>query len=162
MRTAMRDTRGSGALMTVLILPLLMFTLTGVLELGALRLAAWRASNAADLATLVAINDQDPAELARSGTLRPAADAADVARTYFALNLEGTASLLAAPVEAIAASAEVAVYTVSPVVDELTGARYERPTVRLLASVPVRTPGLAIMLLPSVTTINVRSASSAR
>src|SRR3977135_3299497 len=61
---------------------------------GALRVGGARVRAAADLATLVAVNDQDDAELARSGALRLAADAADVARDYFARELELSAPLL--------------------------------------------------------------------
>src|SRR6266545_4895440 len=48
---------------------------------------AYRAGAAADLATIVAVGDQDQTELAYSGRLRLTADAAEVARDYFARNL---------------------------------------------------------------------------
>ncbi len=117
---------------------------------------------AADLATLVAVNDQDQAELERTGTLRLAAGAADTARDYFARNIEATASALAASASEIAASADIASFPTAPAIDPRTGARYDRPTVRLIASVPVKTPGLAVLLMPAVTTITIRAASSPR
>ena len=57
--------------LTLVIAPLLFVALAGVLQLGALRVAVARVRAAADLAALVAVNDQDDAELAKSGSLRP-------------------------------------------------------------------------------------------
>lgn len=153
---------GTAAVTTLVMLPLLLIVLAGALELGALRAVAYRAGAAADLATIVAVGDQDQAELARTGTLRLAADAADTARDYFARNLSATAPALAASVNEIAASADVASFPTAPSIDPRTGVRYDRPTVRLIASVPVRTPGFAALFLPAVTTITIRSASSPR
>lgn len=157
-----REDGGTAVATTVVMLPLLLIVLTGVLELGVLRAVAYRAASAADLATIVAVNDQDQGELARTGILRLATDAADVAREYFARNLSWTAPALAQSPTEIAASADIASFPAAPSVDPRTGARYDRPTVRLIASVPVRTPGLAVLLMPSVTTITIRSASSPR
>jgi len=156
------DDGGTAAVSTLLMLPLLLIVLVGVLEMGALRAVAHRARAAADLATIVAVGDQDQAELARTGTLRLSDDAADTAREYFALNLSSTASALAVTAEAIAEAAEIASFPIAPMFDPRTGVRYDRPTVRLIASVPVRTPGFALLLLPAVTTLSVRSASSPR
>src|SRR4026209_2696826 len=50
-------------------LPLLLVVLVGVLEMGALRAIAHRAGAAADLATIVAVGDQDQLEAALSGAL---------------------------------------------------------------------------------------------
>jgi Flp pilus assembly protein TadG len=158
----MRDDGGTAAVTTLVMLPLLLIVLVGVLELGALRAVAYRATAAADLATIVAVGDQDQAELVRTGTLRLAPDAADVARDYFARNLSSSAPVLAASAEAIAALADVATFPTAPGFDPRTGAHYDRPTVRLIASVPVRTPGFAALLLPAVTTLTIRSASSPR
>jgi Flp pilus assembly protein TadG len=158
----MQDDGGTAAVTTLVMLPLLLIVLVGVLELGALRAIAYRATAAADLATIVAVGDQDQAELVRTGTLRLAPDAADTARDYFARNLSATASGLAASAEEIAALADVASFPTAPSFDPRTGARYDRPTVRLIASVPVRTPGFAALLLPAVTTLTIRSASSPR
>jgi hypothetical protein len=156
------DDGGSAALTTIVMLPLLLVALVGVLELGALRAVAYRAGAAADLATIVAVGDQDQIELARSGTLRLAVDAADVARDYFARNLTATAPALSASVAAIAASADIASFPTAPSVDPRTGARYDRPTVRLIALIPVKTPGFAALLMPAVTTVRIRSVSSPR
>lgn len=158
----MRDDGGTAAVTTLVMLPLLLIVLVGVLELGALRAVAYRATAAADLATIVAVGDQDQAELVRTGTLRLAPDAADIARDYFARNLSSSAPVLAASAEAIAALADVATFPTAPSFDPRTGAHYDRPTVRLIASVPVRTPGFAALLLPAVTTLTIRSASSPR
>jgi Flp pilus assembly protein TadG len=158
----MREDGGSAAVTTLVMLPLLLIVLVGVLELGALRAVAYRATAAADLATIVAVGDQDQAELVRTGTLRLSPDAADVARDYFARNLSSSAPALAASAEAIAASADVAAFATAPSSDPSTGARYDHPTVRLIAAVPVRTPGFAALLLPAVTTLTIRSASSPR
>ncbi len=156
------DDGGTAAVTTLVMLPLLLVVLVGVLELGALRAVAYRAAAAADLATIVAVNDQDQGELVRTGTLRLTADAAHTARDYFARNLSATAPALASDVTEIAAAADIASFPTGPSVDPRTGARYDRPTVRLIASVPVRTPGFAMLLMPGVTTIVIRSASSAR
>jgi Flp pilus assembly protein TadG len=153
---------GSAAVTTLVMLPLLLIVLVGALELGALRAIAYRTTAAADLATIVAVGDQDQAELARTGILRLAPDAADVARDYFARNLAATAPALAASPYEIAASAKVASFPAAPSIDPLTGARYDRPTVRLSAAVPVRTPAFALLLMPAVTTLTIRSASSPR
>jgi hypothetical protein len=143
-------------------LPLLLVVLIGVLELGALRAVAYRAGAAADLATIVAVGDQDQFELAQSGKLRLAADAADVARDYFARNLLASAPALDASANAIAASADIASFPTAPSFDPRTGARYDRPSLRLIASIPVRTPGFAALLMPAVTTVTIHSVSSPR
>ena len=156
------DDGGTAALTTIVMLPLLLVVLVGVLEMGALRAVAYRAGAAADLATIVAVGDQDQLELARSGRLQLAAGAADVARDYFARNLSATAPALGASASAIAASADIASFPIAPSLDPRTGARYDRPTVRLIASVPIRTPGFAALLMPAVTTVTVRSVSSPR
>ncbi|HEV8653907.1 MAG TPA: hypothetical protein VGR85_00140 [Candidatus Limnocylindria bacterium] len=157
-----QDEGGTAAVTTIVMLPLLLIVLAGVLELGAVRAVAYRAGAAADLATIVAVNDQDQTELARTGTLRLAADAADTARDYFARNLSATAPALAVSVTEIAASADIASFPSAPSLDQRTGVRYDRPTVRLIASVPVRTPGFAMLFMPTVTMITIRAASSAR
>jgi len=156
------DEGGTAAVTTLVMLPLLLSVLVGVLELGALRAVAYRAAAAADLATIVAVGDQDQSELARTGALRLPEDAADTARDYFARNLSGSAPALAVGADAIAASADVASFPTAPSLDPRTGARYDRPTLRLIAAVPVRTPGFALLLLPAVTTVTIRSASSPR
>jgi hypothetical protein len=156
-----RDERGSVALTVALLLPLLLTTVTGVLQLGALRVIAARAASAADLATLAATDDQDEADLVRSGSLHLAADAAAIARSYFALNLDQIAAHLAITPATAAAQADVAVFRTVPVTDPVTGWRYERPTVRIAASLPVRTIGFGV-LLPAITTVNVRAASAPR
>jgi hypothetical protein len=156
----MRDDGGTAAVTTLVMLPLLLVVFVAVLEIGALRAIAYRAASAADLATVVAVGDQDQAELVRTGSLRLAPDAAETAREYFARNLSATVPVLAASAEAIASSADIASFPTAPSFDARTGARYDRPTLRLIASVPVRTPGLAALLLPAITTVTVRSASS--
>ena len=157
-----RGEGGTAAVTTLVMLPLLLIVLVGVLEIAALRAIAYRATSAADMATIVAVGDQDQAELVRTGTLRLAPDAVETARDYFARNLAGAAPVLATSAEAIAASADIASFPTAPSDDPRTGARYDRPTIRLIASVPVRTPGLAALLLPAVTTLTIRSASSPR
>jgi hypothetical protein len=159
---ALRDDRASAAVTTVVLLPLLLTVLAGVLQLGALRVAAARVRAAADLATLVAVNDQDDAELARTGALRLAGDAEDVAREYFARELELSESLLAGPAPEIAARADIAVYPSAPALDTRTGARYERPVVRLAADVPLRTPIFGALAFQPVTTVGVLAVSSPR
>ena len=104
----MRSDDGSASLLTILLLPLMVLTLAAVIDLGALRLGAARARAAADLAALVAVNDQ--AEPSAGGTLRLAPDAELVAREYFELNLAGSASFLAGNAAAIAQSADVAAF----------------------------------------------------
>jgi hypothetical protein len=147
---------------TLVIAPLLLVALAGVLQLGALRVAAARVRAAADLATLVAVNDQDDAELARSGALRLSSDAADVAREYFARELELSSALLDGRADEIAAAADIAVYVSAPAYDTRTGARYDRPTVRISAQVPVRTPIFGALVLRPITSIEVQSVSSPR
>jgi Flp pilus assembly protein TadG len=157
-----RDDRGTALVLTLVLAPLLLIALAGVLQLGALRVVAARVRAAADLATLVAVNDQDDAELARSGALRLSADAVDVAREYFARQLELSSSLLDSAAGEIAAAADVAAYPSAPAYDTRTGARYDRPTVRIAAHVPVRTPIFGALVLRPVTTIDVLSVSSPR
>jgi hypothetical protein len=150
------DDAGSIALTTIALLPLLLIALAGVLQLGA------RVRAAADLATLVAVNDQDLDELARTGTLRLASDAADVARDYFERNLELSAPLLASAAADVARAADVAVYPSAPATDARTGTRYERPSVRIAASVPLRTPVLGALVFQPVTSVSVLAVSSPR
>jgi Flp pilus assembly protein TadG len=158
----MRDDRGTALVLTLVLAPLLLIALAGVLQLGALRVVAARVRAAADLATLVAVNDQDDAELARSGVLRLSPDAVDVAREYFARELELSSSLLDSAAGEIAAAADVAAYPSAPAYDTRTGARYDRPAVRIAARVPVRTPVFGALVLRPVTTIDVLSVSSPR
>jgi len=158
----MREDSGTAAVTTLLMLPLLTIVLAGVLELGALRAVAYRAAEAADLATIVAVGDQDQTELVRSGALRLSADAVEIAREYFARNLRTSEAALAASASEIAASADIAIFSAAPSLDPRTGVRYDRPTLRLVASVPVRTPLFAVLLMPAVTTVTIRSASSPR
>lgn len=152
----MTDERGSAALLTVLLLPAVALVLALAVELGALRLAAGRARAAADLAVLVAVDDQDPAAL-EAGTLRLAPDADAVAREYFARNLRPLAARLAAAPEDIAAGAEVTALAAGGM-DPRDGARYERPTVRLRALVPVRSGALAALVGRAV---NIRADATA-
>lgn len=156
-----REERGSVAVTVAVLLPLLLSTVSGVVELGVARILAARVAGAADLATLAASADQDGASLISAGVLRLSDDASAVARKYFALNLDPIAPHLATTPQDAAAQADVAVFNVVPATDPLTGWRYERPTVRLSASVPVRTVAFGL-LLPAVTTVNVRAASSPR
>ena len=156
------DDRGSALVLTLVIAPLLLIALAGVLQLGALRVASARVRAAADLATLVAVNDQDDAELARSGTLRLARDAADVAREFFARELALSAPLLDGAADDIAAGADVVAYATAPAYDARTGARYERPTIRIAADVPVRTPVFGALVLRPVTILHVVAVSSPR
>ena len=158
----MTDDRGSAAVMAVVMLPLLIAIVSGVVQLGAVRVLAARITSAADLATIAAVDDQDESELIRSGSLHLAPDAEAVARAYFALNLAPVASFLDLPPEEIAARAQVAAFSSAPAIDPLTGVRYERPTVRVLAAVPVRTPVFGSLLLAPTFIVNVRAASSPR
>jgi len=162
MRRFHDDEGGALALLTVLLLPLILVVLAGVLELGALRVVAERARVAADLATITAVNDQDDVELARTGSLRPSADAERVAREMFALNIEPFGSSLAATPSAIAASADVAVLAGRGATDPRSGLVYAGPTVRLAVDLPVRTPAFAALLARPITVIHIFSASSAR
>lgn len=148
--------------LTLVLAPLLLVVLAGVLQLGALRVVAARVRAAADLATLVAVNDQDDDELVRTGTLRLSGDAADVAREYFARELELSSSLLDRAPDEIAAAADVAAYPSAPAYDTRTGARYDRPTVRIAADVPVRTPVFGALILRPVTVLRVVAVSSPR
>lgn len=137
------------ALLTIGLLPVLLVVLATTLELGALRVVGARAHSAADLAVLIAVNDQDDAELARTGRLRPSADAAAMARAVFADNLEAIRPVLAETPEAIAAGAAVEVVS-GP------------STVRLTATVPVRTPVFGALFFHPVTDVAVRASGGAR
>lgn len=158
----MRDESGTAAITTVLLLPLLLTVLIGVLQLGALRILAARLGSAADLATLAATDDQDPTALVQSGVLRLAPDASAVARRYFALNLEQLGSQLAVSPDQAAARADIATFPAAPANDPLTGWRYDRPTVRISAAVPVRAPAFGALFLKDIVVIDVRAASAAR
>jgi hypothetical protein len=158
----MRREGGSAAITVIVLLPLLLAVLSGVVQIGALRVLASRVATAADLATLAATDDQDEGELVRSGGLQLAPDAISVARRFFALNLSQIAMHLDITPEQAAGNADVAVFPTVPAVDQLTGWRYDRPTVRIAAVVPMRTPAFGMLLLPRTTLVNVRAASSAR
>jgi hypothetical protein len=137
------------ALTTIALLPVLLVVLATTLELGALRVVAARAHSAADLAVLVAVNDQDDGELARTGRLRLASDAADVARAVFADNLQGIEGILAATPAAIAANASVRVESAPP-------------TIHISATVPVRTPVFGALFFHPVTDVAIKTAGGAR
>jgi Flp pilus assembly protein TadG len=137
------------AITTIAVLPLLILVLTTTLELGSLRVVAARVRSAADLAALVAVNDQDDAELARTGRLAPASDAADVARAVFAANLDPIAPMLATTPAAIAAGASIRVDP-SPA------------TVRISATVPVRTPVFGALFFHPITDVAVTANGGAR
>ena len=160
--SALRDDAGLAAITTIAMLPLLVVVLAGVLQLGAIRVSLARAQAAADLATLIAVNDQDDAELARSGSLRLAADATAVAREYFARELELSAPLLGASPEEVARAADIAAFPSAPATDPRTGARYDHPAVRLAAAVPLRTPILGALAFRPVTTVTILAVSSPR
>ena len=157
-----RDDGGSAAALVVLMLPLLIVIFVGVLQLGALRVIALRAHSAADLATLAAVDDQDEPALTQTGSLRLAPDAAVVARRFFAMELDPISTHLDRAPERLADEAGVAAFPTAPAVDAVTGATYERPAVRLVADVPIRTPGFAALLLPAVTVVRVLAVSSPR
>jgi hypothetical protein len=137
------------AITTIALLPVLGIVLTTTLQLGSLRVVAARVRSAADLAALVAVNDQDDAELARSGRLVPAADAVDVARAVFAENLEPIAALLAATPGDIARAANVRL-DVAPA------------TVHITAVVPVRTPLFGALFFRPTTDVGVVANGGAR
>lgn len=137
------------AITTVAVLPLLILVLTTTLELGSLRVVAARIHSAADLAALVAVNDQDDAELAATGRLVPASDAAGVARSLFAANLDPIAPLLAATPASIAATASIRVDP-SPA------------TVHISATVPVRTPVFGALFFHPITDVAVTANGGAR
>jgi hypothetical protein len=137
------------AITTIVSLPLLIVVLITTLELGSLRVIAARSRSAADLAVLVAVNDQDTGELARTGRLIPAPDAADVARAIFAANLDPIAPMLAATPASIAAGAVVRV-------DSMPS------TVHLSATVPVRTPVFGALFFHPITDVAVMANGGAR
>lgn len=156
----MSGEQGSTSLVAVVVLPLLVLVLGLVLDLGMLRQSAARVRAAADLATLVAVNDQDEAALAERGELRLAADAESVAREYLLRNLTPVGASLGATAHDIAAAADVAVFPDGGV-DQRDGRTYDRPTVRLFAEVPLRTGLLRAVLGPTVV-IRALSASATR
>ena len=158
----MRRDGGSAAILVIVLLPLLLAVVTSVVQLGTVRVLASRVATAADLATLAAADDQDQSELVRSGALQLAPDAVAVAREFFALNLAQIAAHLDTTPEAVAAAADIVAFPTVPAVDPLTGWRYDRPTIRISAAVPVRTPAFGMLLLPRTTVLSVRAASSAR
>lgn len=137
------------ALMTIGLLPVLLIVLATTLELGALRIVEARAHSAADLAALVAVNDQDDGELSRTGRLVPSSDAAATARAVFADNLEGIRASLALTPEAVAAGASVRVVSAPA-------------TVRIAATVPVRTPIFGALFFHPVTDVAIKTAGGAR
>lgn len=154
--------RGSVTILVVVLLPLLLTFFVGVIQIGTVRVLAARVASAADLASLTAVADQDDGALATRGELRLSADAEAVARRYFGIALMEIAPHLAVSPEAAAAQAAVAAFAVTPAIDPLTGWRYDHPTVRIVASVPVRVPAFGALLLPPTTTVTVRAASAAR
>lgn len=161
MRSAHHDEGGSMALLVLLLLPMLLTVLVGALELGAVRTVAERVRLAADLAAVTAVNDQDDAELARTGSLRLAISAERVAREHFALNLAASGAALAATPDAIASMADVVALPTGGV-DPRTGRSHVGPTVRIAAAVPIGTPFFAALLGRPVTTVQIMATSSAR
>lgn len=157
-----RDDAASASVMTILLLPVLTVTLAGVLQLGALRVAVARVHAAADLAALVAVNDQDDDELTRTGLLRLAPDAAEVARHYLARELELSEPLLGTSAREIANAADIAAYVLAPAYDARTGMRYDHPTIRIVADVPLRTPVFGALAFRPITVVNVVVTSSPR
>jgi uncharacterized membrane protein len=137
------------ALMTIGMLPVLLIVLATTLELGAVRVIAARAQSAADLAAVVAVNDQDDDELAETGRLRLASGAADVARSVFADNLRTIEGTLAQSPAAIAANAAVTTDAIPA-------------TVRIVATIPVRTPLFGALFFHPVTDVAIRAAGGAR
>ncbi len=162
MRAFVVSDGGSLALLTLLLIPLVLIVLVGVLELGYVRVVAERARIAADLATVTAVNDQDDAELARTGRLRPSADAAAVARAVLTANLAPLGRALAAAPEAVADGADVAVVAEAGLLDPRSGRAYGAPTVRIAADLPIETPAFGALLARPVTVVRLWSASSAR
>ena len=142
------DERGS-AVVTIVLLPLLIAIVASTLELGSLRVVAARAQTAVDLAALVAVNDQDDAELRRTGRLRPAADAEAVARAVLAENLDPVSAALAATPAEIAGRAAVAVGDAPP-------------AVRIVATIPVRTPFFGVLISRPWIALPIRATASAR
>ena len=155
----MRTDDGSATLLAVILLPLLVLVLGAVLDLGLLRQGAAATRAATDLAALVAVNDQDDGALAGEGELRLAADAESVAREYLARNLTPLASLGAGASD-IAAAADVAVFSRGGV-DPRDGTAYDRPTVRVIADVPLRTGLLRALLGPAIV-VRAHAAAAAR
>jgi len=140
---------GGSAVVTIVLLPLLIVIVASTLELGSLRVIGARAQSAVDLAALVAVNDQDEAELRRSGRLRPAADAEAVARAVLAENLDPLRPALVTSPAEIAGQAAV---TVS-----------EGPaTVRIVATVRIRTPFFGSLIARPWIELPVRATASAR
>ena len=137
------------ALLTIGLLPVLLVVLATTLELGVVRVIAARAHSAADIAALVAVNDQDDAELAETGRLRLASGAADVARSVFADNLRTIEDELAESPASIAAGAVVTTDAMPP-------------TVRIRATIPVRTPVFGLLFFHPVTDIAIKTAGGAR
>ena len=140
---------GGSAVVTIVLLPMLIVIVASTLELGSLRVIGARAQSAVDLAALVAVNDQDEAELRRSGRLRPAADAEAVARAVLAENLDPLRPALVTSPAEIAGQAAV---TVS-----------EGPaTVRIVATVRIRTPFFGSLIARPWIELPVRATASAR
>jgi hypothetical protein len=162
MRAFARADGGSLSVLTVVLMPLVLTTLVGALELGFVRVVAERSRIAADLATLTAVNDQDDTELARSGRLIVPADAVTTARQHLALDLEPLSAALAASPAEVADAADVTLFSSGNEVDPRTGRPYGAPTVRLAVDLPIRTPAFAVLLARPVTVIRILSASSAR
>jgi Flp pilus assembly protein TadG len=159
---SVHDDDGMAAVTTIVLMPLLLVAVAGTLQLGALRVSAERVRAAADLAALVAVNDQDDGELARTGSLRLADDAAAVAREYLARELDLSSSLLAETAAEIAGRADIAAFPAGGAIDPVSGVRYDRPTVRIAAAVPLRTPVFGALAFRAVTVVHVVAASSPR
>ena len=137
------------ALTTIVMLPVLLVVLATTLELGVVRVIGARAHSAADIAALVAVGDQDDMELAQTGRLRLASGAADVARSVFEENLRTLEGALAESPAVIAANAGVTTDAMPP-------------TVRIRATIPVRTPVFGLLFFHPVTDIAIKTAGGAR
>ena len=143
----MKREGGSASVVLVLLLPVVALVLASVVDLGLLRLASARVRAAADLAAVVAVNDQ--VEPAPGAPLRLSPDAEAVARDHFALALSGIAPLLAGDAQAIAGAADIAAFPAGGV-DPRDGTPYDRPAVRIAAAVPLRSGSLRPIVGPTV------------
>ena len=147
MRVA-RDDAGLAVLYATLLIPTFLILLCFVVEVGALRVTRARLVAAADIAATSAVNEQDRDALAADGTYRLAPSATAVARELLASELGPLASRLAAPPEAVAASARIA--------------QTDRATIRVSFDAPVRAPLLVLAALRDTTVLHISTAAAAR
>lgn len=148
---------GQSTLYAILLMPVLLMVLSLVADVGSLQVDKVRLRWAQDLALVDAVTEFDRAHYLATGQIKLDPAAADVYRTYLALNLEPLRGVLGdgATPQSIAEGAEVAVVNTVPGTDPFTGRPLDRPAICARLKAPIRTSLLRLAGLNSVQSLTV-------